>query len=82
MYFTRDTLPQFASLTWDFESSFMNFSFQLIVIGSLSVCICIYEVYLVKPSYFCKLMIYVKSKPEAGNTAHTCHLHFLYFNEQ
>ena len=51
-------------------------SFQLIIILSLSLCIFIYELYLIKLSDFTDTMIYVKLDLEAGNTAHSYHLHF------
>ena len=37
----------------------------------LSVCICIYEFYSIKPSHFTETKVYVKLDPYAANTAHT-----------
>ena len=40
----------------------------------LSVCICIYEFYSIKPSHFTETKIYVKLDPKAVNTAHSYNL--------
>ena len=40
----------------------------------LSVCICIYEFYLKKPSHFTETKIYVKLDLKAANNAHSYHL--------
>ena len=80
--FTRNTLPKFVSVTWDFQSSLHELfpphrnSFPCVRIST-------YELYLIKPSYFTDTVIYLKPDPGAGNTAHLYHhLYFLYFSEQ
>ena len=62
-------------------SKFLSWTFSSTSWFFLSVCIFIYELYSIKPSYFTETMINVKIDPKTANTEHSDHLHFLYFNE-
>ena len=70
MYFITNTLLKFVLLTWNFQNSFHEI-FQIL---SLSVCICIYKFYSIKPSHFTETKIYVKLDPKAADTEHSYHL--------
>ena len=56
----------------EFHNSFHEL-FQILSL-SVSLCICIYEFYSIKPSHFTKTKIYVKLDPKAANNAQSYYL--------
>ena len=71
IYFTRTSLPNFASLTWNFQSSFHDFfSHLFFLILCLFECKCIYGFYSIKPFHLTETRIYVKIDGKAATTAH------------
>ena len=81
--FTRNTLPKFASVTWDFKSSFHELFPAHRNSFSLCAYIHLWTLFNKDSYHFTDTMIYLKPEHEAGNTVHLYHhLHFLYFNEQ
>ena len=87
IYFTRNTLPEFVSLTWNFQSSLDelcpnlpdSFSLSLYLCLSLSPASLPPSVSLTlslstKPSHFTGAKTYVKLDPKDANTAHSYQL--------
>ena len=81
IYFTRNTLPEFVSLTWNFRSSLDELcqtlpdSFCLSVSVSLPCLPPSLSLSLsTKPSHFTGAKTYVKLNPKDENTAHSYQL--------
>ena len=89
IYFTRNTLPEFVSLTWNFQSSLDELcpnlpdSFSLCISVSVSLPCLPPSLRLshslslslsTKPSHFTGAKTYVKLDPKDANTAHSYQL--------